>query len=339
MYEEKSTTSEPGSGPPEAQPAPTYAPEPAPSAPPVAPGHGRANAALVAAVIALVIALIGVVMFPGPDGPEGPEGAQGTAGQDGGDGQDGDDGSQGLPGQQGLPGSNGADGSNGTACWDLNGNGTGDLPAEDINGDLVVDVNDCTGQDGADGVDGIDGIDGIDGVNGINCWDLNQNGIPDLASEDINGDLVVDVNDCAGPMGPPGPGGVMAWAASDVIVPYGACTQIDGLEVTITVPANGFVAIHTSLVLIIDHTSPTRDIVLFKISSTPLDCIEDMWSGVEVVVDQQPTSWYWPTTATDRVELVTAGTYTFYVSIWMTAGMSLGDAFWTGNTVAVFYPS
>ncbi len=50
---------------------------------------------------------------------------------------DGDDGNDGPPGPAG------ADGSDGVACWDLNENGVGDLPDEDLNGDGVVDVLDC----------------------------------------------------------------------------------------------------------------------------------------------------------------------------------------------------
>jgi OmcA/MtrC family decaheme c-type cytochrome len=52
----------------------------------------------------------------------------------------GEDGSPGAPGPTGAAG---ADGSDGIACWDLNGNGIGDLPDEDLNGDGVVDVFDC----------------------------------------------------------------------------------------------------------------------------------------------------------------------------------------------------
>jgi OmcA/MtrC family decaheme c-type cytochrome len=52
------------------------------------------------------------------------------------------DGKDGAPGAAGTPGTPGTDGQ---ACWDLNGNGVGDLPDEDINGDGVVDVNDCAG--------------------------------------------------------------------------------------------------------------------------------------------------------------------------------------------------
>jgi hypothetical protein len=57
----------------------------------------------------------------------------------------------GLQGPKGDPGLTGNDGATGTtgpagqACWDLNGNGTGDLPVEDTNLDGVVDVNDCRG--------------------------------------------------------------------------------------------------------------------------------------------------------------------------------------------------
>jgi len=51
------------------------------------------------------------------------------------------------------------------------------------------------GCDGDDGVDGADGGDGLDGAAGLNCWDLNENGLPD-PEEDLNGDGVVDTLDC-----------------------------------------------------------------------------------------------------------------------------------------------
>ncbi|NND46515.1 MAG: hypothetical protein HKN55_02510, partial [Woeseiaceae bacterium] len=54
---------------------------------------------------------------------------------------EGDDGAAGAAGAAGTPG---ADGSDGVACWDLNGNGTGD-PDEDTNGDGVFDAKDCAG--------------------------------------------------------------------------------------------------------------------------------------------------------------------------------------------------
>ncbi len=54
----------------------------------------------------------------------------------------------------------------------------------------------CSGDDGKDGTAGPPGTAGTNGTPGINCWDLNANGVADVATEDTNGDGVVDVNDC-----------------------------------------------------------------------------------------------------------------------------------------------
>ena len=54
-------------------------------------------------------------------------------------GCDGDDGAPGATGAAGTPG------ADGQACWDLDGNGVGDVATEDINGDGVVDALDCAG--------------------------------------------------------------------------------------------------------------------------------------------------------------------------------------------------
>ena len=48
-------------------------------------------------------------------------------------------GPQGDKGDTGDTGPAGAAGLAGTSCWDLNGNGVGDIPAEDANGDGKVD--------------------------------------------------------------------------------------------------------------------------------------------------------------------------------------------------------
>ena len=63
---------------------------------------------------------------------------------------------EGPAGPQGTAGAAGVDGQ---PCWDLNGNGVGDLDSEDMDGDGLVDVTDCAGQDGGDGNDGDDGDD------------------------------------------------------------------------------------------------------------------------------------------------------------------------------------
>jgi len=65
----------------------------------------------------------------------------------------------------------------------------------------------CEGDDGKDGLAGAPGADGTDGTAGtagtpgLNCWDLNQNGVADLATEDLNKDGKVDVLDCRTPSG------------------------------------------------------------------------------------------------------------------------------------------
>lgn len=55
-----------------------------------------------------------------------------------------------------------------------------------------------TGPAGPQGVPGPVGPLGPSGDNGLNCWDLNSNGLPDPASEDLNGDTTVNVLDCQG---------------------------------------------------------------------------------------------------------------------------------------------
>ncbi|MDF2379000.1 MAG: hypothetical protein P1V18_02125 [Candidatus Gracilibacteria bacterium] len=59
----------------------------------------------------------------------------------------------------------GRDGSNGIHCWDTNQNSLPDL-AEDVNGDEIVDTNDCKGRDGRDGKDGEGGVQGFPGLVG-----------------------------------------------------------------------------------------------------------------------------------------------------------------------------
>ena len=69
----------------------------------------------------------------------------------------------------------------------------------------------CSGDDGRDGAAGTGGAtrpSGTDGTNGLNCWDLNQNGVADLATEDTDKNGTVDVNDCRAPSGAYDPAGL-----------------------------------------------------------------------------------------------------------------------------------
>jgi len=121
---------------------------------------------------------IGVQGLPGLDGADGAAGATGVDGRPGADGTScsatqgagaatvtctngttatvsdgavgpqGEQGIQGPPGSDGLPGNDGEVGTTGpagVACWDLDGDGQYDMDTEDFNGDAVVDVNDCKG--------------------------------------------------------------------------------------------------------------------------------------------------------------------------------------------------
>ncbi|MGD9340852.1 MAG: OmcA/MtrC family decaheme c-type cytochrome [Chromatiales bacterium] len=54
-------------------------------------------------------------------------------------------------GDDGRDGADGMDGATGLSCWDLNENGIKDFPDEDTNGDGVIDVNDCRGEDAVAG--------------------------------------------------------------------------------------------------------------------------------------------------------------------------------------------
>jgi len=68
----------------------------------------------------------------------------------------------------------------------------------------VLALGACSGDDGSDGSagpPGEDGTSGATGPTGLNCWDLNGNGVADLATEDVNKDGTVDINDCRTPTG------------------------------------------------------------------------------------------------------------------------------------------
>lgn len=86
------------------------------------------------------------------------------SGGDGNDGEDGEGGGDGLDGEAGAAG---------LSCWDLDENGEKDIATEDLNGDLIVNVLDCS----------------------FFCWDSNGNKVKDT-EEDVNGDGVVDASDC-----------------------------------------------------------------------------------------------------------------------------------------------
>lgn len=81
-------------------------------------------------------------------------------------GSQGEQGPQGEKGDTGQDGATGPAGPAGLACWDLDGNGDGDIVTEDIDGNGVVDVADCKGAKGDTGVTGATGEQGPQGEAG-----------------------------------------------------------------------------------------------------------------------------------------------------------------------------
>jgi len=122
----------------------------------------------------------------------------------------------------------------------VNADGQCDLAIEDVNHDGSCTVLDCVGPRGPQGPQGNNGHDGVPGPpgatgppghdgapggqgpkgdngppgpagnpggDGHHCWDLNQNGVCDLATEDVNLDGMCNVHDCKGSKGDPGANG------------------------------------------------------------------------------------------------------------------------------------
>jgi len=106
-------------------------------------------------IVQQVLAEQQIAARQGPQGAEGPQGPQGVPGQPG---------TQGQPGQDGDPGAN---------CWDLNGDGIGNLATEDVNHDGVVDVLDCRGAAGP-----------------VNCGDCDTSFVNEGQANSITGSMV-----------------------------------------------------------------------------------------------------------------------------------------------------
>ena len=195
----------------------------------------------------------------GPTGPQGATGLQGptgATGSTGATGPQGTSGAQGVTGSQGIQGNTGANGATGAAgihCWDLNNDGINDA-AEDINSDGFWNSLDCIGATGAQGIAGVtgnNGATGASGIDGLHCWDLNNDGINDLA-EDINSDGFWNSLDCigatgaqgiagaTGPIGPTGTNGTNGSnGATGVTGPTGANGSNGATGVTGPTGANG----------------------------------------------------------------------------------------------------
>ncbi len=117
------------------------------------------------------------------------------------------------------------------------------------------------------------------------------------------------------------------------------CTSYPGMVVSITVPSDGTIVVSVNVVEVIDHNLGVRDTHWIKISDASGDCVADQWTFTFTVDNELPDDDVWPTISMQRVESVTAGTYTYYVNGRMVTGFSGLDEFVSGSMVAVFYPS
>jgi len=206
------------------------------------------------------------------------------------------------------------------------------------------------GPTGNTGPQGPQGPAGTAGTNGINCWDLNQNGVPDPATEDLNLDGLVNVLDCQGaqgpagpqgPQGPPGPGTIMAYSERVATQALVGCTNY--LSVTITVPSAGSVTLVSSLHVWIDHTNGVTDGWTFMTRTTATDCsisFADPHSFLMEVSGAAPTdsTINMGGALTNMYPVAAAGTYTFYLNSQMYSGESAGDTAVNGSVIATFFP-
>lgn len=121
--------------------------------------------------MAMLCMAIALVCCSGSDGETGLQGETGPKG----DSIKGDKGDQGDPGTDGI------------SCWDLNGNGVGDITVdetnEDINLDGVLDALDCQGDDGQNGNANVQEFEyNLDAFNAYSQLNLSLETIVDVPS-------------------------------------------------------------------------------------------------------------------------------------------------------------
>lgn len=194
------------------------------------------------------------------------------------------------------------------------------------------------GATGPAGQTGPAGPTGPGGANGSACWDLNGNGAPDPASEDRNGDLVVDILDC---QGPEGPGTLVATAETGggSVVIATTCTHFPTAAVTIVVPGPGTIVVTSSVQFDLFHIPGTPDQVRVFVGTTPSDCILGSHMVITAIPADVPIGDYIYTVPALRVvTAATAGSFSFYINGYMYSGFDT-DSFIRAVLIANFYPS
>jgi hypothetical protein len=154
----------------------------------------------------------------------------------------------------------------------------------------------------------------------------------------MNGDMVVDVNDC---IGPAGAGVLVEFDIMSANVPLtGTCQQMTGAEIWINVPGAGNVTFIANVDLNMVHAMGTEDSWRFVLDNTPADCLAGEWNTDGSI----PSSWdSGPVEVHDTVSrgysVPGPGTLIVYLNGYMLSGSGDGDELDNANMVAVYYPS
>jgi len=191
------------------------------------------------------------------------------------------------------------------------------------------------GPAGPPGSAGADGADGPEGVAGLACWDLDQDGAPDIPSEDANGDLAVGVLDCRGPRGP----GALVVSDGEiaVVAVNDTCTEFPGLRVTVDAPGPGLVVLHGTVVVRIQHAYGVPDNTWVNLAASG-GCAFSAYSSVISVPAAAATGEYYVTAPMQRTYALSGpASVTYGVNGISEAGSV--DYFFQGSLAAVFYPS
>jgi hypothetical protein len=120
-----------------------------------------------------------------------------------------------------------------------------------------------------------------------------------------------------------------------------SCANYSGGSVSITAPAAGTIIVEAGAWMRLNHTSGTEDALVLGIGTTATEC----GATYDTVYWDIPAGW--PTDASisqtftvRRAFTVAAGTYTYYLNGYMSAGYAATtDHFWFGNMMATFLPS
>lgn len=123
----------------------------------------------------------------------------------------------------------------------------------------------------------------------------------------------------------------------------GACTNLSGASVTLTVPSAGTILLSGNAEVQFHHLAAAQEFAAFFIGTTAADC-NLMTIGWRAVMDL-PASATVPSTVRETIHVqsavsVSAGTHTFFLNGAQSLGQdSANDRFIGGSLTGVFYPS